>query len=90
MRAETWTDVSKTCELCLSEPKPARFQASLSSPFCRETMPALPSNGIPIVQPDLCSYSLVALGTYICSGNKEEDPLINPEGWEACRMILKD
>ncbi|MFC2169084.1 hypothetical protein ACFLRM_00760 [Acidobacteriota bacterium] len=45
MRAETWLDVSKTCRLCPSGLKPAQFQASLSSPSWRGTMPALPSNG---------------------------------------------
>jgi hypothetical protein len=36
---------SKTRNFCPSEAKVARFQASLSSPFGRGTMPAQPSNG---------------------------------------------
>jgi len=47
--------VSKTRRLCPSEAKPARFQASLSSPFGRGTMPAQPSNGFISTQPDLSS-----------------------------------
>jgi hypothetical protein len=43
---------SKTRRLCPSEAKPARFQASLSSPFGRGTMPAQPSNGFLNSQPD--------------------------------------
>ena len=44
--------VSKTRRLCPSEAKPARFQASLSSPFGRGTMPAQPSNGFLNTQPE--------------------------------------
>jgi len=33
--------------------KAARFQASLSSPYGRGTMPAQPSNGFLTTQPDL-------------------------------------
>ncbi|MGB2763703.1 MAG: hypothetical protein WBC20_04750 [Candidatus Aminicenantaceae bacterium] len=36
---------SKTRNFCPSESKAARFQASLSSPLWRGTMPDLPSNG---------------------------------------------
>ncbi|MBL7084295.1 MAG: hypothetical protein ISS41_11800 [Candidatus Aminicenantes bacterium] len=36
---------SKTRNFCPSEAKAARFQASLSSPSRRGTMPAQPSNG---------------------------------------------
>jgi hypothetical protein len=36
---------SKTRNFCPSEAKVARFQASLSSPFGRGTVPAQPSNG---------------------------------------------
>jgi len=35
--------IAKTRRFCPSEPKTARFQASLSSPFGRGTMPAQPS-----------------------------------------------
>jgi hypothetical protein len=44
---------SKTRKLCPSEAKLARFQASLSSPFGRGTMPAQPSNGLLTTQPRL-------------------------------------
>jgi hypothetical protein len=51
---------SKTRRLCPSEAKPARFQASLSSPFRRDCFvasllatPAQPSNGFLSTQPDL-------------------------------------
>jgi hypothetical protein len=44
---------SKTRRLCPSEAKPARFLASLSSPFGRGTMPAQPSNGFFTTQPEL-------------------------------------
>jgi len=37
--------IQKTRNFCPSESKAARFQASLSSPSRRGTMPALPSNG---------------------------------------------
>jgi hypothetical protein len=37
--------ISKTRIFCPSEAKNARFQASLSSPVWRGTMPAQPSNG---------------------------------------------
>ncbi|MGB2763906.1 MAG: hypothetical protein WBC02_12430 [Candidatus Aminicenantaceae bacterium] len=37
--------IQKTRNFCPSESKAARFQASLSSPSWRGTMPALPSNG---------------------------------------------
>jgi hypothetical protein len=46
-----WLSGSKTRRLCPSEAKPARFQASLSSPFGRGTMPAQPSNGFLTTQP---------------------------------------
>jgi len=40
-----WPVSSKTHNFCPSEAKDARFQASLSSPTRRGTMPAQPSNG---------------------------------------------
>jgi hypothetical protein len=43
--------VTKTRRFCPSEAKAARFQASLSSPFGRGTMPAQPSNGFLNTQP---------------------------------------
>jgi hypothetical protein len=48
--------VSKTRRFCPSEAKAARFQASLSSPFGRGTMPAQPSNGFLNTQPDPMHY----------------------------------
>jgi len=45
-------DASKTRRFCPSEAKAARFQASLSSPFGRGTMPAQPSNGFLSTQPE--------------------------------------
>jgi hypothetical protein len=42
---------SKARRFCPSEAKAARFQASLSSPFGRGTMPAQPSNGFLTTQP---------------------------------------
>jgi hypothetical protein len=44
--------ISKTRRLCPSRAKPARFQASLSSPFGRGIMPAQPSNGFLNTQPN--------------------------------------
>ncbi len=46
-----WLLDSKTRSLCPSESKSARFQASLSSPVWRGTMPAQPSNGFFIHKP---------------------------------------
>jgi len=40
-----WPVSLKTHNFCPSEAKAARFQASLSSPLRRGTMPAQPSNG---------------------------------------------
>ncbi|MGB2764294.1 MAG: hypothetical protein WBC20_07760 [Candidatus Aminicenantaceae bacterium] len=45
LKAELRSAGSKTRSFCPSEAKAARFQASLSSPSRRGTMPALPSNG---------------------------------------------
>jgi len=50
---KTRQGASKTRRLCPSEAKPARFQASFSSPFGRGTMPAQPSNGFLGILPDL-------------------------------------
>ena len=44
---------SKTRSFCPSETKAARFQAPLSSPFGRGTMPAQPSNGFFTIHPEL-------------------------------------
>jgi hypothetical protein len=46
-----WLLDSKTRIFCPSEAKNARFQASLSSPVWRGTMPAQPSNGFFIHKP---------------------------------------
>jgi len=44
-KRKLWPVSSKTHNFCPSEAKAARFQASLSSPLRRGTMPARPSNG---------------------------------------------
>jgi hypothetical protein len=56
--------VSKTRGLCPSEAKTARFQASLSSPFWRGTMPAQPSNGF-LNHPACSLFSLCLTGLFL-------------------------
>jgi hypothetical protein len=57
---------SKTRIFCPSEAKNARFQASLSSPFGRGTVPAQPSNGFFIHKPSLDTETCFSVAKNAC------------------------